>query len=165
MTLLQRRAANVLIHTVLNDKKTSHCRGTACQSSSKFLHHLLQKSPERGRGLWVQSTQPTVLLGGTTRVQRDPGHFRSCQHRASSSSRGRFTSSSCFNVLLGVPGFQRPALCYRLPGWKDSPTSAVIDFTQLYELLLEEETIRNTAAETAKCTFFPKKKSFCSALL
>lgn len=152
VTLLQRRVANMLMHTVLNDKKTSHCRGTACQSS-----------PERGRGLWVHTAHSAA--GPPHQGSERPGPIQ------------ELSDSSTAVPPAGGVSPAHPAGSQEPPDDQDGRTAAlqtlssdvqsspvilasgaVVHFTQLYELLVEEDTIINTAAETAKCTFFPKRE-------
>lgn len=99
----------MLIHAVMNDKKTSHCRGTP-SVKFKFLYHLLSRrifkdTEDYGSILNPQyraSAPDTVLCWGLQTMARD---FRQ-NHCTGLSSRGCLTSSSRLRVPLGLMGCQ-----------------------------------------------------------
>lgn len=115
----------MLINTVMNDKKTSYCRGTVWVKF-KFLYHLLSRNVFWETGLWIQSQ--LMLLGfmtsccagegicrGLRETQTISRAFRQ-EHCAGLSSRGCLAGSSRLRGLRGFISCQMT--CPVLPGWK-----------------------------------------------
>lgn len=139
------------IHAVMNDKKTSRCRGTA-RVKFNFLYHLPSRrafwdTEDYGSGphsRWVASPPAAVLgeggLQGRLRETQTISAAYRQKHCTGLSSRGCLTSSSCFKVLLGLIVCQMTCSVLQAAGFKNNSHSGL--FPLLYSVYSGRSLIR-----------------------